>query len=70
MLQARLRKSFAPQPDSAGFTLDLEFSATAGITVLFGPSGAGKTLVLDCVAGFTRPDEGRILLDNQILYRT
>ena len=68
MLQARLRKSFAPRPDSAGFTLDLEFSATAGVTVLFGPSGAGKTLVLDCVAGFTQPNEGRILLDNEILY--
>src|ERR1700682_1020494 len=68
MLHARLRKSFAPRPDSAGFTLDLEFSATAGVTVLFGPSGAGKTLVLDSVAGFTQPDEGRILLDNEILY--
>src|SRR6202162_4948228 len=68
MLHTRLRKSFAPQPDSAGFTLDLEFSATAGVTVLFGPSGAGKTLVLDSVAGFTHPDEGRILLDNEILY--
>ena len=68
MLQARLRKTFAPQPDSAGFTLDLELSATAGVTVLFGPSGAGKTLVLDCVAGFVTPDEGRILLDNDILF--
>src|SRR6202040_1356069 len=68
MLQARIRKSFAPKHDSAGFTLDLEFSATAGVTVLFGPSGAGKTLVLDSVAGFTQPDEGRILLDNEILY--
>src|ERR1700729_3068387 len=67
MLQARLRKSFAPRPDSAGFALDLEFSATAGVTVLFGPSGAGKTLVLDSIAGFTQPDEGRILLDNEIL---
>src|ERR1700675_5056960 len=68
MLQARLRKSFAPKPDSAGFTLDLEFSATAGVTVLFGPSGAGKTLVLDSIAGFVKPDEGRVLLDNDILY--
>ena len=36
--------------------------------MLFGPSGAGKTLVLDSIAGFTQPDEGRILLDNEILY--
>jgi oligopeptide/dipeptide ABC transporter ATP-binding protein len=68
MLQARLRKSFAPRPDSAGFTLDLELTATAGVTVLFGPSGAGKTLVLDSVAGFVQPDEGRILLEDDILY--
>src|SRR5882672_5855674 len=68
MLQARLRKTFAPRPDSAGFSVDLEFSATAGVTVLFGPSGAGKTLVLDCIAGFVTPDEGRILLDDDILY--
>src|ERR1700690_1688665 len=68
MLHARLRKFFAPKPDSAGFTLDLEFSATAGVTVLFGPSGAGKTLTLDSVAGFVRPDEGRILLDDEILF--
>ena len=68
MLQARLRKTFAPKPDSAGFSLDLEFSATAGVTVLFGPSGAGKTLVLDSIAGFVVPDEGRILLDDDILF--
>src|SRR5256885_1001034 len=68
MLQARLRKSFAPTPDSAGFTLDLEFAATAGVTVLFGPSGAGKTLVLESIAGFIEPDEGRILLDDDILF--
>jgi len=68
MIQARLRKSFPPRPDSAGFTLDLEFSAAAGITVLFGPSGAGKTLVLESIAGFVRPDQGRILLDDEILF--
>ncbi len=42
--------------------------AGKGITVLFGPSGAGKTLTLDSIAGFVRPDEGRILLDDQILF--
>jgi len=68
MIQARIRKQFPPGPDSAGFSLDLEFQASRGFTVLFGPSGAGKTLTLDSIAGFSRPDEGRILLEDQILF--
>jgi len=36
--------------------------------VLFGPGGAGKTLTLDAVAGFLQPDEGRILLDDRIVF--
>src|SRR5271170_727336 len=68
MIQARIRKQYAPSPDSAGFSLDLEFRAATGATVLFGSSGAGKTLTLDSIAGFVRPDEGRILLDDQILF--
>jgi ABC-type sulfate/molybdate transport systems ATPase subunit len=68
MIQARLKKTFPARPDSAGFSLDVEFQAAAGVTVLFGPSGAGKTLVLDCVAGFARPEEGRVLLDDDLLF--
>src|SRR5580698_3238686 len=68
MIQVRIRKAFAAGPDSGGFSLDLEFQAAAGVTVLFGPSGSGKTLTLDSIAGFVRPDEGRILLDDDILF--
>ena len=68
MIRARLKKTFPARPDSAGFSLDLEFQAAAGVTVLFGPSGSGKTLTLDSIAGFVRPDEGRILLDDEILF--
>ncbi len=68
MIQARIRKTFSARPDSGGFSLDVEFSAAAGITILFGPSGSGKTLTLDSIAGFVRPDEGRILLDNDLLF--
>lgn len=68
MIRARLRKTFPARPDSAGFTLDMEFEAASGVTVLFGPSGSGKTLTLDLIAGFLHADEGRILLDDQILY--
>lgn len=68
MIRVRLRKIFPARADSAGFALDLEFQAAAGVTVLFGPSGSGKTLTLDAIAGFVRPDEGRILLDDEILF--
>ena len=68
MIQARIAKTFPPQPDSAAFSLEIAFQAGAGVTALFGPSGAGKTLSLDSIAGFTRPDSGRILLDDQILF--
>ncbi|HEY7333836.1 MAG TPA: ABC transporter ATP-binding protein [Bryobacteraceae bacterium] len=68
MIHARIRKNYAPRKESSGFSLDLEFRAGAAITVLFGPSGSGKTLTLDSLAGFVRPDEGRILLDDAILF--
>ncbi len=68
MIQARIRKTFPPRNDSSGFSLEIDFHAGQGGTVLFGPSGAGKTMVLDCIAGFVRPDEGRILLDDAILF--
>jgi molybdate transport system ATP-binding protein len=68
MIRARLRKTFPARANSEGFSLDLEFQAEAGVTVLFGPSGSGKTLTLDAIAGFVRPDEGRILLDDEILF--
>lgn len=63
MLELKLRKHF---PD---FDLDIDhITLTAGVTVLFGPSGAGKTLTLDCIAGFAAPDEGRILIDDAIVF--
>jgi molybdate transport system ATP-binding protein len=68
MIQARIRKRFPARPDAAAFSLEVEFQAAAGVTVLFGPSGSGKTLTLDSIAGFVAPDEGRIMLDDEILF--
>ena len=68
MIEARVAKKFTAGRESAEFSLNVELRASAGVTVLFGASGSGKTLTLDCIAGFTKPDSGRILLDDQILF--
>jgi molybdate transport system ATP-binding protein len=51
-----------------GFTLDVAWTAGAGVAVLFGPSGAGKTLTLQCLAGLLHPDAGRIVVDGRVLF--
>lgn len=50
-----------------GFDLDVSFDAPAGVTALFGHSGAGKTTVVHAVAGLLRPDTGRVSLGNRVL---
>ncbi len=52
----------------ADFTLDIDFETSSGVTILFGESGSGKTTLLRCVAGVTRPDTGRIAIDQRILF--
>lgn len=68
MIRGHIVKRFPPGPESAGFQLNVEFEAAPGVTVFYGPSGSGKTLTLDSIAGFVRPDAGRILLDDRILF--
>jgi len=45
-------------------TLDTE----GGLTVLFGPSGVGKTSVLNMVAGLLKPDRGHVRVDGKTLF--
>ncbi len=67
-VDARLIKRLPAARDWQAFELNVQFSAGAGITAVTGPSGAGKTLLLDCLAGFARPDEGRILVQDQLFF--
>ncbi len=53
-----------------GFALEVEFAAPAGVTALFGRSGAGKTTVVNAIAGLLRPDAGRIAVGGTVLLDT
>jgi molybdate transport system ATP-binding protein len=50
------------------FTLEVDFEVRDEVLVLFGPSGAGKTMTLRMIAGLERPDAGEIRLDGRVLY--
>ncbi len=50
------------------FNLNVQFSSTEGIMSLLGSSGSGKSMTLKCIAGIETPDEGRIVLDDRVLF--
>ena len=49
------------------FALDVNFDiAKSGVTALFGPSGAGKTSIVNAIAGLMKPSAGRIVINGHI----
>ncbi len=50
------------------FTLDINFQIDKQIMVLWGPSGAGKTTILQCLAGLQKPTSGTIKLGHRALF--
>ncbi len=50
------------------FNLDVSFTAKDEILALFGESGCGKSMTLKCIAGIEKPDSGRIVLNDRILF--
>jgi molybdate transport system ATP-binding protein len=66
LIQAML--SVDVEKSLGGFTVTAKFEASGGVTALFGPSGAGKTSVVNMIAGLVRPNRGRIVLDGTVLF--
>ncbi len=51
------------------FNLQVSFTVDPGqVMVLWGPSGAGKTTVLECISGLRFPDQGQIKLQQRLLF--
>ena len=53
-----------------GFLLDARFEAGGGLIALFGRSGAGKTSIVNVVAGLIRPEHGRVAIGGVTLVDT
>ncbi|HTD48936.1 MAG TPA: ABC transporter ATP-binding protein [bacterium] len=65
MLQAEITKQLRD------FPLAVDFSEESGKTlVLVGESGAGKSTILNLLAGLLHPDHGRIVVDGMTLFQS
>ncbi|MEL6774611.1 MAG: ATP-binding cassette domain-containing protein, partial [Pseudomonadota bacterium] len=51
-------------------SLDVSFETPGGVTALFGRSGAGKSTVVNAIAGLLRPERGQVRLDGMVLLDT
>ncbi len=56
------------QKQLPGFFLDVTFNTDQTPLGLLGGSGAGKSLILRCIAGLDTPDKGRIILNGKVLF--
>ena len=61
-IEVRIKKSFGD------FTLDVDFTSQRGRLGILGASGSGKSMTLKGIAGIIRPDEGRIVLNDRVLF--
>jgi molybdate transport system ATP-binding protein len=50
------------------FALDVSFEAGGGVTALFGRSGAGKSTIVNAIAGLASPDRGRIEIGDTVVF--
>ena len=50
------------------FAVNVSFTSDTAATALFGPSGAGKTSVINMIAGLLKPERGRIVLGDEVLF--
>lgn len=62
MLEVQIYKKLAE------FDLDVSFQVDDNILGLMGASGSGKSMTLKCIAGIETPDQGRIVLNNRVLF--
>jgi molybdate transport system ATP-binding protein len=66
LIEVDIRKTL--RSNGRDFTLDVKFACEDDLGVVFGPSGAGKSLTLRAIAGLEKPDYGRIVVGDKVLF--
>ena len=66
--QAKIELIVDIQKQLPGFLLDVTFNTDQTPLGLLGGSGAGKSLILRCIAGLDTPDKGKIVLNGKVLF--
>ena len=54
----------------SNFIIDVNIELKEGINCFFGPSGAGKTSIINCIAGINKAKESKIIINNKVLEDT
>ncbi|RSD34118.1 MAG: molybdate transport system ATP-binding protein [Methanohalophilus sp.] len=67
-IQVDIEKRYSGQEDAPDFNLDVNFTASNELVVLFGRSGSGKTTTLRCIAGLGKPDMGFIEVNGKVYF--
>jgi molybdate transport system ATP-binding protein len=65
-LQVDIRKTLRSRHRE--FQLEARFVAEHDRVVVFGPSGSGKSITMQCIAGLLAPDAGRIVVNERVLF--
>lgn len=52
------------------FQLDIRFEGSSSRIGILGASGCGKSMTLKCIAGIETPDEGEIMINGKVMYRS
>ncbi|RNI14052.1 ABC transporter ATP-binding protein [Methanohalophilus sp. RSK] len=67
-IQVDIKKRYSGQKQAPDFNLDVNFTASNELVVLFGRSGSGKTTTLRCIAGLGKPDRGFIDVNGKVYF--
>jgi molybdate transport system ATP-binding protein len=65
-IRADIRKTL--RAGAREFRLDARFTAISDRVAVFGPSGSGKSVTMQCIAGLLTPDEGVIQIGERIVF--